>query len=217
MPVLFLMRWLTHRDLETANCLRVAAIFQLTNLKNIFLPFPMWFWWRAALVLPKAEKLLRTSVQPYISSILEALMEPASRGFSEVRDVFFKEMVEISKNTLNGGGKEKLGDVSYYRGETGRYWGCWVTWNCNNQVLATRGQNDSDILSPYQVVKVSSKQRARLSFIWSHVCVLLMNVFPIFTLLLACFVSINCWEKNWLNLPISMSLSVIWCWAGSIQ
>ncbi|XP_053195391.1 protein Niban 2a [Scomber japonicus] len=63
-----------------------------------------------ALVLPKAEKLLRTSVQPYISSILEALMEPASRGFSEVRDVFFKEMVEISKNTLNGGGKEKLGD-----------------------------------------------------------------------------------------------------------
>ncbi|XP_049908862.1 protein Niban 2a [Epinephelus moara] len=63
-----------------------------------------------ALVLPKAEQLLRTNVQPYISSILEALMEPTSRGFSEVRDVFFRELVEISKNSLNGGGKEKLGD-----------------------------------------------------------------------------------------------------------
>ncbi|KAM9338549.1 protein Niban 2a [Symphorus nematophorus] len=63
-----------------------------------------------ALVLPKAEKLLRTSVQPYISSILEALMEPTSRGFAEVRDVLFRELVEISKNSLNGGGKEKMGD-----------------------------------------------------------------------------------------------------------
>uniref|UniRef100_A0A671YT80 Niban apoptosis regulator 2a n=1 Tax=Sparus aurata TaxID=8175 RepID=A0A671YT80_SPAAU len=63
-----------------------------------------------ALVLPKAEQLLRTSIQPYISSILEALMEPTSRGFSEVREVFFRELVEISKNSLNGGGKEKLGD-----------------------------------------------------------------------------------------------------------
>lgn len=68
--------------------------------------------WRAALVLPKAEQILRTNIQPYISSILEALMEPTSRGFSEVRDVFFGEMVEISKNSLNGGGKDKLGDVS---------------------------------------------------------------------------------------------------------
>lgn len=68
---------------------------------------------RAALVLPKAEKILQTSIQPYISSILEALMEPTSRGFSEVRDVFFRELVEISKNSLNGGGKEKLGDVSH--------------------------------------------------------------------------------------------------------
>ncbi|XP_042365347.1 protein Niban 2a [Plectropomus leopardus] len=63
-----------------------------------------------ALVLPKAEQLLRTNVQPYISSILEALMEPTSRGFSEVRDVFFRELVEISKNSLNGGGKDKMGD-----------------------------------------------------------------------------------------------------------
>ncbi|XP_008289990.1 protein Niban 2a isoform X1 [Stegastes partitus] len=63
-----------------------------------------------ALVLPKAEQLLHSSVQPYISSILEALMEPTSRGFSEVRDVFFRELVEISKNSINGGGKEKLGE-----------------------------------------------------------------------------------------------------------
>ncbi|XP_028273676.1 protein Niban 2a [Parambassis ranga] len=63
-----------------------------------------------ALVLPKAEQLLRTSIQPYISSILEALMEPTSRGFSEVRDIFFRELVELSKNSLNGGDKEKMGD-----------------------------------------------------------------------------------------------------------
>ncbi|CAB1429681.1 unnamed protein product [Pleuronectes platessa] len=63
-----------------------------------------------ALVLPKTEPLLRTSIQPYISSILEALMEPTSRGFSEVREVFFKELVEISKNSLNGGSKDKMGD-----------------------------------------------------------------------------------------------------------
>ncbi|XP_068190122.1 protein Niban 2-like isoform X2 [Antennarius striatus] len=63
-----------------------------------------------ALVLPKVEQLLQTSIQPYISSILEALMEPTSRGFAEVRDIFFKELVEVSKNSLNGGGKEKLGE-----------------------------------------------------------------------------------------------------------
>ncbi|XP_070706728.1 protein Niban 2a [Pempheris klunzingeri] len=63
-----------------------------------------------ALVLPKAEQLLQKNIQPYVSSILDALMEPTSRGFSEVRDVFFRELVEISKNSLNGGGKEKLGD-----------------------------------------------------------------------------------------------------------
>ncbi|KAK6305193.1 hypothetical protein J4Q44_G00239730 [Coregonus suidteri] len=63
-----------------------------------------------ALVLPRAEQLLRGSVQPYLSSILEALMEPTSRGFSEVRDVFFRELVEVSKNTLNGEGKDKLGE-----------------------------------------------------------------------------------------------------------
>ncbi|XP_056146338.1 protein Niban 2a [Lampris incognitus] len=63
-----------------------------------------------ALVLPKAEQLLRSNVQPYISSILEALMEPTSRGFSEVRDVLFREMVEVSKNTLNEEGKDKLGE-----------------------------------------------------------------------------------------------------------
>lgn len=67
----------------------------------------------AALVLPKAEQLLRTNVQPYINSILDALMEPTSRGFFEVRDAFFRELVEISKNSINGGGKEKLGDVSH--------------------------------------------------------------------------------------------------------
>ncbi|KAK7896587.1 hypothetical protein WMY93_021912 [Mugilogobius chulae] len=62
-----------------------------------------------AVVLPKAEQLLRTSVQPYVSSILDALMEPTSRGFSEVREVFFRELVELSKNSVDQD-QEKLGE-----------------------------------------------------------------------------------------------------------
>ncbi|KAF3702280.1 Niban-like protein 1 Protein FAM129B [Channa argus] len=81
-----------------------------TNHEHVRFQSSMCHCSHTALVLPKAEKLLRTSIQPYINSILEALMEPTSRGFSEVRDVFFKELVEISKNSLNGGSKEKLGD-----------------------------------------------------------------------------------------------------------
>ncbi|XP_072244692.1 protein Niban 2b [Leuresthes tenuis] len=61
-----------------------------------------------AVVLPKAEKLLKVSIQPYISSILDALMEPTSRGFSEVRDVFFRELVDMSKNTLNNDTKDSV-------------------------------------------------------------------------------------------------------------
>lgn len=63
-------------------------------------------------MLPKAEKLLKVSIQPYIGSILEALMEPTSRGFFEVRDLFFRELVDMSKNLLNDGNKEKLGEVT---------------------------------------------------------------------------------------------------------
>ncbi|MED6291788.1 Protein Niban 2, partial [Characodon lateralis] len=55
-----------------------------------------------------AEKLLKVSIQPYISSILDALMEPTSRGFFEVRDVFFRELVDMSKNTLNNATKETV-------------------------------------------------------------------------------------------------------------
>uniref|UniRef100_A0A3Q1I4H6 Niban apoptosis regulator 2b n=1 Tax=Acanthochromis polyacanthus TaxID=80966 RepID=A0A3Q1I4H6_9TELE len=63
---------------------------------------------RGKVVLPKAEKLLKVSIQPYISSILEALMEPTSRGFFEVRDVFSRELLDMSKNTLNEGTKETV-------------------------------------------------------------------------------------------------------------
>ncbi|XP_055009357.1 LOW QUALITY PROTEIN: protein Niban 2-like [Boleophthalmus pectinirostris] len=62
-----------------------------------------------ALVLPKAEQVLRSSVQPYVSSILEALMVPTSRGFSEVREVFCRELVELSKNSVQQD-KDKLGE-----------------------------------------------------------------------------------------------------------
>lgn len=63
------------------------------------------------MVVPKAEKLLKVSIQPYISSILDALMEPTSRGFSEVRDLFFRELVDMSKNTINEGTKEMVAQV----------------------------------------------------------------------------------------------------------
>lgn len=66
-----------------------------------------------AVVLHKAEKLLKVSIQPYISSILDALMEPTSRGFSEVRDVFFRELVDMSKNILNDGTKETVAQVRW--------------------------------------------------------------------------------------------------------
>lgn len=39
------------------------------------------------------------------------MMEPTSRGFSEVRDLFFKELVDMSKNTLNEGTKDTLAQV----------------------------------------------------------------------------------------------------------
>ncbi|XP_026102353.1 niban-like protein 1 [Carassius auratus] len=63
-----------------------------------------------ALVLPRIEQLVRSKVQPYIHSILEALMEPTSRGFSEVREILFRELVEVSKNTMNDSSREKLGE-----------------------------------------------------------------------------------------------------------
>lgn len=54
---------------------------------------------------------MKVSIQPYISSILDALMEPTSRGFFEVRDVFFRELTEMSKNTLNKETKETVAQV----------------------------------------------------------------------------------------------------------
>uniref|UniRef100_A0A8C8SIZ9 Niban apoptosis regulator 2 n=1 Tax=Pelusios castaneus TaxID=367368 RepID=A0A8C8SIZ9_9SAUR len=63
-----------------------------------------------ASVLPKAEICVRNHVQPYIPSILEALMTPTSQGFAEVRDVFSKEVTEMNRNVVNEGGMEKLGE-----------------------------------------------------------------------------------------------------------
>lgn len=64
-----------------------------------------------AFVLPKAEVCVRNHVQPYISSILEALMTPTSQGFAEVREVFFKEVTDMNMNVVNEGGLEKLVEV----------------------------------------------------------------------------------------------------------
>ncbi|KAJ8286418.1 hypothetical protein GJAV_G00039060 [Gymnothorax javanicus] len=61
-------------------------------------------------VEPKVEQLLKLSVRPYISSILEALMEPTSCGFGEVRNVFSRELGDMSKNLHNDESQEKLGE-----------------------------------------------------------------------------------------------------------
>ncbi|XP_053863249.1 protein Niban 2 [Malaclemys terrapin pileata] len=63
-----------------------------------------------AFVLPKAEICVRNHVQPYIPSILEALMIPTSQGFAEVREVFFKEVTDMNMNVINESGMEKLGE-----------------------------------------------------------------------------------------------------------
>ncbi|KAM9370765.1 protein Niban 2 [Phaethornis superciliosus] len=63
-----------------------------------------------AFVLPKAELCVRNHVQPYIPSILEALMTPTSQGFAEVREVFFKEVTDLNMNVINEGGLEKLSE-----------------------------------------------------------------------------------------------------------
>ncbi|KAM8803228.1 protein Niban 2 isoform 2-T2 [Rhynchonycteris naso] len=63
-----------------------------------------------AFILPKAEVCVRNHVQPYIPSILEALMVPTSQGFAEVRDVFFKEVTDMNLNVINEGGIDKLGE-----------------------------------------------------------------------------------------------------------
>lgn len=64
-----------------------------------------------AFILPKAEVCVRNHVQPYIPSILEALMVPTSQGFTEVRDVFFKDVTDMNLNVINEGGIDKLGEV----------------------------------------------------------------------------------------------------------
>uniref|UniRef100_A0A3B4B0P4 Niban 1/2/3 domain-containing protein n=1 Tax=Periophthalmus magnuspinnatus TaxID=409849 RepID=A0A3B4B0P4_9GOBI len=63
-----------------------------------------------AVVLPKVEQVLKSSVEPYVSSILDALMVPTSRGFSEVREVFSRELVELSKNSVEQD-QDKLGEL----------------------------------------------------------------------------------------------------------
>ncbi|XP_053329818.1 protein Niban 2-like isoform X2 [Spea bombifrons] len=63
-----------------------------------------------ASMLPKAELCVRNHVQSHIPSILEALMLPTSQGFSEVRDLLFKEITEMNMNLVNEGGRDKLGE-----------------------------------------------------------------------------------------------------------
>lgn len=38
-------------------------------------------------------------------------MVPTSQGFTEVRDVFFKDVTDMNLNVINEGGIDKLGEV----------------------------------------------------------------------------------------------------------
>lgn len=57
-------------------------------------------------------------------------MVPTSQGFTEVRDVFFKEVTDMNLNVINEGGIDKLGEVSQ---AWPRVW-VWV-WSGRRQAL----------------------------------------------------------------------------------
>lgn len=56
----------------------------------------------AAKVSEPAEKLCSESVQPYLGSVLEELMEPLSSGFQEGRRLIEALMDEVCQDVLRG-------------------------------------------------------------------------------------------------------------------
>lgn len=58
-----------------------------------------------------AEKLCSESVQPYLGSVLEELMEPISCGFQEGRQLSETMMDRVCQDVLLQGDKEKLKKV----------------------------------------------------------------------------------------------------------
>lgn len=71
---------------------------------NIFFP-------SSVKVSEPAEKLCSESVQPYLGSVLEELMEPISCGFQEGRQLSETMMDRVCQDVLLQGDKEKLKKV----------------------------------------------------------------------------------------------------------
>ncbi|XP_055077166.1 protein Niban 1-like [Periophthalmus magnuspinnatus] len=61
-----------------------------------------------AVVVPPAEGLVSQEVQPYLSSVLEELMEPVSRGFSQGRELCAGMMDQVREEVLRGVDRETL-------------------------------------------------------------------------------------------------------------
>uniref|UniRef100_A0A3B4A456 Niban 1/2/3 domain-containing protein n=1 Tax=Periophthalmus magnuspinnatus TaxID=409849 RepID=A0A3B4A456_9GOBI len=64
-----------------------------------------------AVVVPPAEGLVSQEVQPYLSSVLEELMEPVSRGFSQGRELCAGMMDQVREEVLRGVDRETLREV----------------------------------------------------------------------------------------------------------
>lgn len=65
----------------------------------------------AAKVSERAEKLCSESVQPYLASVLEELMEPVSSGFLEGRQLSEHAMDQVCQDVLQLVNKEELKKV----------------------------------------------------------------------------------------------------------
>lgn len=60
-----------------------------------------------------AEKLCSDSVQPYLGSVLEELMEPISAGFQEGRQLSENMMDQVYQDIKQGCGNEQLKQVGW--------------------------------------------------------------------------------------------------------
>lgn len=71
------------------------------------------FFFSPAKVSEPAEKLCSDSVQPYLGSVLEELMEPISAGFQEGRQLSENTMDQVYQDIKQGCGNEQLKQVGW--------------------------------------------------------------------------------------------------------
>lgn len=70
-----------------------------------------WLFGGSEMVVQPAEKSLMESVQPFLASLLEELMDPISSGFSQVRDLFEREVDELSRSFQSSSDGAQLQEV----------------------------------------------------------------------------------------------------------